>query len=140
MKSFSLMILFMLFAGAVVAQQLQQQPYWAKDRNGNEDLLLSDQQIAADSQKALSGDGDAAKELGGYYLMAVGDRTKAEYWYRIAAENGDPGAQRSYANLLLQDPKESRVRAIFWLQRAADGGDYLAKVTLEKLQHQSGGD
>lgn len=135
MKSFSLAILPMLLAGTVAAQQLQQQPYWAKDRNGNEGLLLSDKQITADSQKALGGDGDAAKELGGYYLMAVGDRAKAEYWYCIAAENGDPGSQRSYANLLLKDSKENNVRAIFWLQRAADGGDSLAKVMLEKLHH-----
>jgi TPR repeat protein len=135
MKFLYLAILLMLLASSASAQQLQQEPYWAKPRTGFEDRILSDQQINSDSQKALNGDGGAAAELGNYYLTVVGDRVKGEYWYRIAAENGDPGSERSYGNLLMQGSKEDKVRAIFWYERAANGGDSVAKETLKKIHH-----
>jgi TPR repeat protein len=136
MRHFSIATLLMFLTGSVVAQQVQQQPYWARPRNGNEGLILTGQQIAADSQKALNGDGNAAAELGAYYSVVGGDQAKGEYWYRISAENADPGGQRSYGNLLLQSSKEEdRARAIFWFEKAASGGDSLAKDTLKRLGH-----
>jgi TPR repeat protein len=136
MKRFSLAILLMLLTGSVVAQQLEQQPYWARPRSGAEVLPLTSQQIASDSQKALNGDSDAAMELASDYLYAHGDQAKGKYWYRIAAENGEPSAERNYADLLMQEvSKESRARAIFWYKRAADGGDSFARDALKGLGH-----
>jgi len=135
MKHFSVATLLILLPGLVAAQQVPQQPYWARPRNGNEDLILTSQQITIDSQKALSGDSGAAVELGAYYSAVGGDQARGEYWYRIAAENGDPGAQRGYGELLLKGGKENETRAIFWLEKAANGGDSLAKDTLKTLRH-----
>lgn len=136
MKHFSLAILLMLLTGSVVAQQLEQLPYWAKPRTGAGVLPLTSQQVASDTQKALSGDSDAAIELASDYLFAHADQAKGKYWYRIAAENGKPSAQRNYGDVLMQDgSEESRARAIFWYKKAADGGDAFARDALKRLGH-----
>ena len=130
MKYFISLIFIMCLASSVSAEQSgtnisQRYP----------DLVLSDRQIATDSQKALSGDGNAATELGMYYLMVARDRAEGEYWYRIAAENGDPGGQQYYGTLLLKAPNQNRAHAIFWLKRAASSGDPIATRMLEGLSH-----
>ena len=136
MKPFSLAILLMLLTGSVVAQQIEQLPYWARPRSGAAVIPLTREQIASDSQKALSGDNDAAMDLANDYVKVHGDQVRGKYWYRIAAENGDPDAQRYYGDLLMQEgSKESRARAIFWYKRAADGGDPFARDALKRLGH-----
>jgi TPR repeat protein len=120
---------FLFFVNAVWAQG-----YPPKVISGVQDMALSDQQISSYSEQALRGDTEAANRLGEYYLMLQGDRHHAEYWYRISAENGDVGAQRSYGEMLLQDSSENKTRAIFWLKKSAEGGDSLAKAALEKLK------
>jgi hypothetical protein len=126
----TLLILCMFAAQAQEASGWWNQP---KDINGNAGLMLSDQQITVYSQKALSGDSDAANHLASFYLIVGGSRSKAEYWYRIAAENGDVAAQRSYGEMLLEDSKD-KTRAVFWLERAAKAGDSLATEILQKMQ------
>jgi hypothetical protein len=124
-----------LFMFCVSAAQAHEAPGWwdrPKDINGNADVILSDQQVTAYSQKALSGDSDAANHLASFYLIVGGNRSRAEYWYRISAENGDVGAQRSYGEMLLEDSKD-KTRAIFWLKRAAKAGDSLATEVLQKM-------
>jgi TPR repeat protein len=105
------------------------------DIMGNADMILSGQQISLYSEQALGGDRDAANHLGQYFLAIKNDRIRAEKWYLISAENGDEGAQRTYANLILQDSKENKTRAIFWLKKASQGGNSSATADLEKLQH-----
>jgi TPR repeat protein len=118
-----------------VGSVCQAQQYEQKAISGSQGMALSDQQTQTYSQQALEGGGDAASRLGMYYLAVQGDRKRSEYWYRISAENGDVGAQRTYGTMLLQDSSENKARAIFWLKKSADSGDTLAKKTLQKLQN-----
>jgi hypothetical protein len=53
MKLLPLAALLMVLTDTVIAQQLKQPFYWAKPLNGNGDLVLTSQQIATDSKKAL---------------------------------------------------------------------------------------
>jgi len=129
MKYFAYALLAVVSLGTCHAQQ-----YGQHDTTGSEGVILSDLQVKDYSQQALQGDSAAASKLGQFFLMARGDRSHAEYWYLIAAENGSAGAQRSYATMILQDDKNNKSRAIFWLKRASGNGDALATAELERLQ------
>jgi TPR repeat protein len=133
MNRLACMLLSLSLVGSASAQD-----WWNKPAvtMGNQDMVLSDAQIQSYSEQALQGDTDAAGKLGGFYLMVNGNRAEAERWYRIAAENGSPGSQRQYGTMLLEDSKKdklNRIRGIFWLKKAADGGDAFAKTQLQKL-------
>jgi TPR repeat protein len=118
------------------------QDWWNKPAvtMGNQDMVLSEAEIQSYSQQALQGDIDAAGKLAGFYLIVQGNRSEAEKWYRISAENGSIGAQRGYGEMLIEDSKKSqnsqaKIRGMFWLKKAADGGDVFAKTELQKLSN-----
>jgi TPR repeat protein len=117
------------------------QDWWNKPTvtMGNQDMVLSDAEIQSYSQQALQGDIDAAGKLAGFYLIVQGNRNEAEKWYRISAENGSIAAQRGYGEMLLEDSKknqnsQSKIRGMYWLKKAMDAGDPMARSALEKPQ------
>jgi TPR repeat protein len=128
------MFLAVTFVGNASAQDYGNQPIM-----GNQDMILSDAQIQSYSENALRGDSDAANQLASFYLIVKNNRTEAERWYRIAAENGDIKSQRSYGSLLVEDWKTSqnnqtKIRGMFWLKKSADAGDPVARNELDKLK------
>ena len=60
------------------------------------------------------------------------DYNKARYWYRKAAEGGDPDAQNSLGHLLYAGLGGSpdRLEALQWLRAAAANGDLRAALNL----------
>ncbi len=81
---------------------------------------------------ALSGSPSAANELAYYFK----DNEKARYfWIAIAAENGDTNAQFNYwRRLTNSENRLLRQRALFWLRKAADSGDEIAKRSLRDVE------
>lgn len=94
------------------------------------------------SLMAHAGDIKAARELADIYsVYGAVDEEKWLYWETIGAENGSVVAQYNLASLLLNEMSnkvpDSKVRAMFWLRKAAAKGDEDAKGLLtEVLQEQ----
>ena len=93
--------------------------------------------------KALDGDSHAAARLAWYYGQIKWDKYKSRFWFRIAAENGDPVSMYNLAIIYdgLDSPNEHE-RAHFWAAKAAaDGHDpeltKAAKTLLEEMAHEN---
>lgn len=85
-------------------------------------------------KRALAGDPLAAAALQLEFAKKNSDREL--YWTRIAAENGHAVSQYNLAYEYWANgagSEQDKIRAKFWLRKAADGGDPLAAATLEKL-------
>lgn len=67
----------------------------------NSDTVPNFPNLATIRSQAAAGSAAAQAKLGDYH-MARGDTTNAFFWYRVAAENGDPQAQISLATCYLQ--------------------------------------
>jgi TPR repeat protein len=82
---------------------------------------------------------DANMQYGqGYALESEGKAEEAIYWYRLAAEQGHPGAQHKQGHFLaLQGNTEE---AIYWCRLAADGGHSGAQFQLGRLYEIYKGD
>lgn len=82
---------------------------------------LSEAQVIIFSPKALKGDADSASRLTRHFYQL--DAVQGAFWEQIAAENGDTVGQFNFAlNLLENKDERSRMRARFWLERAAANG------------------
>jgi len=88
-------------------------------------------------QRALNGDPTAA--------LAVAEESKKTqthqvmvYWYQIAAENGSPEGQDTYANILASESteKDGCLRALFWFEKAKQGGNNHAATAEPKLKER----
>lgn len=64
------------------------------------------------------------------------DAGQAVYWYRLAAEKGDPGAQFNLGYLYLQ-AEETRENGIAWMKKAAEQGDEAAQEYLVSLASET---
>lgn len=99
---------------------------------------------------ARQGDADAQFNLGRIYGKATGsvygkqraaprDDVAAAHWYESAAEQDYGPAQRNLADMYAEGsptvPRD-RVRAVFWLKRAAAAGDVAASGLAEKLKNE----
>jgi TPR repeat protein len=87
-------------------------------------------------QQALLGDAKAAyRLLGNAALAAAPGAGDASFWLAVAAENGHPIAQYNLGAMLLghADARE-RVRAEYWLARAAKAGDASAAQLLKRVR------
>lgn len=88
-------------------------------------------------REALLGDAKAAYRLLGEAALsgtagAIGD---ARFWLTVAAENGHPAAQYNLGAMLLgQADARERLRAEYWLSRAARSGDGSASRLLKRVR------
>lgn len=83
---------------------------------------------------ALSGDPLAAAAM--QLRFAKTDPDETLYWTRIAAENGHTVSQYNLAFEYWAHgagSERDKIRAKFWLGKAAEGGDALAAAKLERL-------
>jgi len=91
--------------------------------------------VAATRKEALEGSPDAAQRLYDYYAMYLLDRKEAIYWAQISAENGNPAGQHAYGSRLLKlGDEESKMRALYWLRRAAGSGVSASKDLLRLIE------
>lgn len=102
---------------------------------GNEAYDLSESDVLALQQSALTGGSEAAFSLSLFYGLCRLDLENQFYWVEIAAENGGHGGQYSLGFLLLTLDKGARseLRARFWLERAAASGNANASSLLKHL-------
>ncbi|QWT21279.1 hypothetical protein KPL74_04590 [Bacillus sp. NP157] len=100
----------------------------------NADLQLTTAEQASLAIDAMKGSPTAARKLGTYHFTYRGDRTQALKWYTVGAENGDlASAFGLYSILNASKDEEERLRAMFWLHKAADGGFGYARDELKAL-------
>lgn len=77
---------------------------------------------------AMRGSPNAAYRVYQHYS----DPKKRLFWARIAAQNGHPQAPYAVGHLLLESPEsDDRIRAEFWLKKAATAGDKEAAKLLQ---------
>lgn len=101
---------------------------------GNQAYVLSGDEIRALQDQALKGSPESALRLHLFYEFVRLDFAESLHWVRIAAENGDPVGQYNLGFKLRNDPDpRNRIRARFWLERAAKNGDSLAAKLLKEL-------
>lgn len=101
------------------------------------DLDLSAAQQATLGREAIQGSADAARRLASYHSIVRGDRAAMIKWYTIGAENGDAGCAYGLFGLLRNsEDEEERMRALFWLHKAADAGLQYAKDELKAAEAQ----
>ena len=97
-------------------------------------LLLEDEDRRRLEYKALRGDADSATRVAQHFNTdAARDRVQEHFWWTIAAENGSASAQYNlwFVGHDSLDP-DDRVRALFWLERAATAGSAEAITQVRK--------
>lgn len=112
---------------------------WAQ-KQGEEPIRLSASMDLTDSQRrhleveALKGSPEAARTLANFHFIVRGDREATLRWYTVGAENGDSSCQYTLYGLLKVEPDpDTKLRARFWLKKAADGGLSYAKDEVNRL-------
>lgn len=94
-------------------------------------IFLSDLKVL--QERAWLGSAEAALKLYDFHTEYRSQFDERLYWARIAAQNGSTQAQLLTAKLLLSiGDEEGRIRAWFWLNRAAKGGSRDAESLLKK--------
>jgi len=95
---------------------------------------LAESQRAQLEAEALKGSPEAARTLANFHFIVRGDREATLRWYTVGAENGDSSCQYALYGLLKVEPDPStKLRARFWLKKAADGGLSYAKDEVDRL-------
>lgn len=100
---------------------------------------LTEHQIKLLEDMALRGSPGAAFRLFLCYekYEYKKDHSKSLYWVRIAAQNGHPQGEYNYGLKLKDDPDpKNRLRAGFWLQRAAKQGVKEAEALLKEISEK----
>lgn len=98
-------------------------------------LLIEESELNALKLEAATGDPVSAMRVSLHYSMLRGGRSnESRYWLLIAAENGNVAAQYSMWTYDKDGDAISRARALFWLRRAAEGGDAMAHRELRRLE------
>lgn len=87
-------------------------------------------------KRALGGDVESAKRLSTLYQYV--NPSEVRYWDQIAAENGDPIAQRSLAisMLVYSDDRLDHIRGLFWLKKSASSGNKQAIEDLSRYEKE----
>lgn len=103
----------------------------------NKSLEIPAEKIEAFELEALSGSGSAALKLSNHYDAVVLDSTKGTYWATISAENDYSGGMYALGfKLAHKRDEKSRIRARYWLEKAARNGEPLANEILRELDAQ----
>jgi TPR repeat protein len=128
------MLVFLCATQAAMAQTGSRQ-----EINLNQSLVLNAKQQQALAVEAMRGSTEAATKLFLFYGFVALNPTEEHRWVVVGAENGDPVAQYNlYKDLINSDDDLDKLRAEFWLKKAAAAGDSRAKSELqdlEKVQH-----
>jgi hypothetical protein len=83
-------------------------------------------------KQALEGSGSAAGEIALFH--GTRDEKLFEFWSWIGAENGDLLCQFNYASILRgRRDRYSRLRAIYWMRKAAASNVELADESLREM-------
>ena len=114
-----------------------------------DEFKLNENEIKSLSDMALKGSKEAATKLYDHYEMYKNDFLEANFWLRIAAENGDTTAQynygidlfeENYSHILgITDPIEierRKKRAVFWFKKAATNGCKFAEEKLNEIEKE----
>ena len=100
---------------------------------GVSDIVIAEADRPHMEDSALRGDATSAFKLYRYDYFR-GRTQDALFWARISAENNHPAGAYSYGFLLAkQEDFHSKLRAEFWLKKASEDGDELARKELERL-------
>ena len=95
---------------------------------------MTDAQQKQLEAEALRGSPEAARTLATFHFIVRIDRDASLRWYTVGAENGDASCQYSLYHLLEVEPDpNTKIRARFWLRKAADGGLSYAKDELKLI-------
>lgn len=98
------------------------------------DLELTPAQQSSLAFDAVRGSPQAARKLATYHFIVRGDRDLALKWYTVGAENGDAACAFGLYNVLNGSADDQqRLRAMFWLHKAADGGLRYAQDELRSI-------
>jgi hypothetical protein len=83
---------------------------------------------------ALGGDGPAALRLEMYFGFGLMNSQQEEFWATVGAEDGLVTCEHNLGQILWQkDTKEDRMRAVYWLKKASEGGDAQSTDMLAKI-------
>ena len=116
---------------AVTSQSMASEPV----RSLNSDLFIPNGELEALRQKALSGDPQAALRLELYYAMWAHDSLDEFRWASIGAENGNAVSEYNFGFLLWRKQTVAdKIRAMYWMAKAADAGDARAAANLAHMQ------
>jgi TPR repeat protein len=100
----------------------------------NKGLEVPAEKIEAFELEALSGSGSVALKLSNHYDAVALDSAKGLYWATVSAENDYSGGMYALGFKLAQKRDEkSRIRARYWLEKAARNGESLAEGILREL-------
>jgi TPR repeat protein len=127
-------LLTMLMASSCASQGIVSEKVGQRPVMLNESLALTDAEIEVLIPQALRGSAEAASRLSDHYGFVRFDHAEDMYWAQIAAENGGTINEYNYGLMLKEDddPK-MRLRARFWLERAARAGDKEAAELLRRM-------
>ena len=110
---------------------------FAQCGSGQAKSLISDPPSAMSSspEKAWQGQLQQELKLAGDYYAGRGvatDLKQSAYWYKKAADQGDPGAQVELGYFYLHGigVAQDQTQAVRWFARAAASGSHLAKLNL----------
>ncbi|WP_242111655.1 hypothetical protein [Luteimonas aquatica] len=94
--------------------------------------------LSAYQGAAHAGSGAAANSVSTFYMKADKSGNEEFYWLMISAENGDPVGQYNLAMKYLDRSSKfhSKIRAKFWLEKAAKLGDKKSNEALDKLNQK----
>ena len=130
----SVLFLTVLSCGAYSAQ-----PDTAKSVSTHDYVVLpKPEQLPSLRVQAMAGSPVAALQLALWYMKFPQGIYNKEYWNHIAAENGSMVGQYNFGLLLLSDKSDplNKVRARYWLTKAASQGSELAKAQIALLNKQ----
>ena len=106
----------------------------AEDTYKKESNKISDYEIKVLIDYALRGGKKEAYKLYEYYNNYKKDKAEADYWLRIGAQNRSEKCQYEYGKYLLASEDDyKKMRGKFWIKKAAQNGNVLAKDLLKKL-------
>ena len=114
--------------------------YWAATRHIWPEAIynndnLTEGELSNLVSAASGGDLAASSRLFRYYMWSQSDCLKAASWVKKVAAAGDPTSQCTLGTLYLICPgMQDTNKARFWYERAAEGGDSLARQSLVHLR------
>ena len=116
---------------AVTSQSMASEPL----RPLNADFFIPKVELDVLKQKALTGDPQAALRLEMYYAVWAHDSQGEFQWASIGAENGNAASEFDFSLLLWRKQTDAdKIRAMYWMAKAADAGTPRAPAVLAHMQ------
>ena len=100
----------------------------------NAGLVIPNDELQSVQDRALAGDGPAAKRLYSYFAIIKHSQQEAIYWATIGAENGDIVCAYNLGyELKARGGRDDKIRAIYWLEKAKAAKHPYAEDLLKEL-------